>query len=125
MRLIAPPGEDSYAVPVRQYRVTFWQQQWPEPGFPLAAEERAWSAYHFDFAEVEDVHEVIEWAEDHFEEHTRAESPRGYVLAAWMPEGLLDEPMLIQIAGWDPTRAPSPPGLPENNLHRRHPLPSL
>jgi hypothetical protein len=81
----------------------------------------AWAAQHFDFADVEDVHEVIEWAEDHFDEQTRAESSRGYVLAAWTPEELLDEPVLIQIAGWNPTIPPDHGA--KYNLHRRQPLP--
>jgi hypothetical protein len=85
VRLIAPPSEVSYAAPIRQYRVTFWQQQLPESGTAHTAEKMSWSAQHFDFADVEDVHEVIEWAEDHFDEQTRAESSRGYVLAAWTP----------------------------------------
>jgi hypothetical protein len=120
MRLIPPPSEASYAVPIRRYRVTFWQQQLPEPGPATTAKEMGWAAHHFDFADVEDVHEVIEWAEDHFDEQTRAESSRGYVPAAWMPDGLLDKSMLIQIAGWDPTISPDNGG--ESNLHRRHPL---
>ena len=120
MRLIPPPSEASYAVPIRRYRVTFWQQQLPEPGSANTADEMGWAAHHFDFADVDDVHEVIAWAEDHFDEHTRAESSRGYVLAAWTPEGLLDESLLIQIAGWDPTIAPADGG--EYNLRRRHPL---
>ena len=121
VRLITPPSESSYAVPVRQYRVTFWQQQLPESGSGQTADEMGWAALHVDFADVEDVHEVIEWAEDHFDEHTRAESSRGYVLAVWTPEGLLDEPVLIQIAGWNPTIPPDHGA--EYNLHRRHPLP--
>jgi hypothetical protein len=120
MRLIPPPSSASYAVPIRRYRVTFWQQQLPEPGFANTAEEMGWAAHHLDFDDVEDVHEVIEWAEDHFDEQTRAESSRGYVLAAWMPEGLIDESLLIQIAGWDPTISPDDGG--DYNLHRRHPL---
>jgi hypothetical protein len=117
VRLIAPPSESGYAIPIRRYRVTFWQQQVPEPGSAYTAEEMGWSADHFDFADVDDVHEVIEWAEVHFDEYTRADSARGYVLAAWTPDGLLDEPLPIQIAGWDPTVEGA-----QYNLHRPHPL---
>jgi hypothetical protein len=105
MRLIEPPSDDSYASPARTYRVTYWQKQLPPPGSSIAAEQMAWSAVHFDFAEAEDVHEVIEWADAHFDENTSSESERGYQIGIWTPDGLLNRPTLIFIAGFDPSRA--------------------
>lgn len=94
----------------------FWQQQLPDRDVPQ--EDMGWSAFIFDFDGAEDVHEVIEWAERHFDEHTNpAASPeRGYVLYAHVP----DEKWMLQIAGVDPTIPPDTP--PYANLSRAHPL---
>jgi hypothetical protein len=114
MKLIDEPSHSGYAIPARTYRVTYWQKQLPPPGSPYAAEEMGWSALHFDFAEAQDVHEVVDWAETHFEEHTRTDSERGYVIGLWTPDGLLSEPTLIQLVGHDPTVVDS-----TYNLRRR------
>lgn len=114
MKLIDEPGNASYAVPATTYRVTYWQRQLPPDGSSIPLDEMAWSALHFDFAEVEDVHEVIEWAEAHFDENTSSESERGYVIGLWTPKGLLGEPTLIFIAGRDPSSVD-----PASTLRRR------
>jgi hypothetical protein len=105
MKLIEEPSRESYAIPARTYRVTYWQKQVPPPESAYTAEQMGWSALHFDFADAEDVHEVIEWAEVHFDENTSSESDCCYVIGVWTPEGLLSHPTLIQIAGFDPTVA--------------------
>jgi hypothetical protein len=110
MELVAPPSEEPGAIATRAYRVVFWQHQHPKAD--------SWSAYIFDFDGAEDVHEVIEWAESHFDEHTNpAASPRrGYVLYAHVP----DETWMLQLAGVDPTVPPEAPD-PNANLSRLHP----
>jgi hypothetical protein len=102
MELIDPPSHESYDVPARSYRVTFWQKQVPPPDVAYDPEHMGWSAVHYDFGDAEDVHEVIEWAEAHFDANTSPESERGYVVGLWTPDGLLAHPALIQLAGHDP-----------------------
>ena len=90
-------------VPVREYRVTFWQHQLPPEGSDVKPEDMGWRAHHFDFGDVENVHEIVEWAEAHFLENTHDRSARGYVVGIWTPGDLLDEPTLLKVAGYDPT----------------------
>jgi flavin reductase (DIM6/NTAB) family NADH-FMN oxidoreductase RutF len=120
-----PPPYPDYrqqkAVPTRDYRVVFWQHQLPPEGSNIRPDEMGWSELTIDLVGVEDVHEAIAWAECHIDDELDKDDPgphgeRSYVLYVKVP----DEDWFVQIAGWDPTRAPDAAGV--DNLSRRHPL---
>ena len=100
----------------------FWQHQLPPEGSGIAPEEMGWAELTIDLADVQDVHQAIEWAEKNIdvELDKGGSGPHGervYVLYAKAPQPYFGTDWWVQIAGWDPTRA-------GDNLDRRHPLPS-
>ncbi len=99
----------AWEMDVHDYRVVFWRQQDPEPGY--AKEEMGWAAVIHDIS-AEDVHEVIEWAE------RQAAPDEIYTLYVAYVDPTRQQKGLLQIAGADPTRNPEDPG----RFRRRHPL---
>ncbi len=94
------------------YRVGFWRQQTPPPDSDIPPEEAAWGVELWDLS-AEDVHEVIEWAND------KAGVDRIYTLYIRLENGHgPSKDLLVQIAGADPTR--NPPFADE--FFRQHPL---
>lgn len=94
------------------YRVCFWRQQTSPPESAVPPEDAAWSAEIWDLS-AEDVHEVIEWANE------KAEADQIYTLYTMLEDGRQpEEPLLVQIAGADPTRNPRF----SDDFHRQHPL---
>lgn len=115
-----PEYREQRVVPTREYRVVFWQHQLPPECSNVSSEVMGWSELTVDLADVEDVHEAIEWAEGHIDPYLDedGDGPHGdrvYVLYAKVP----NEDWYVHIAGWDPVISPA---VPERNLRRRHPL---
>jgi hypothetical protein len=116
MREVPPPYPDyreHWTAATREYRVVIWEQPVMEGVDP---ERIGWGEMTIDLADVEDVHEAIEWAERRLAKNdgpcSRGGDPvrdREYVLYARVP----DEDRFVQIAGWDPTRV-----LESDNLRR-------
>src|SRR5436190_10412317 len=98
------PNHRGQETPTNDYRVIVWEQPYVE-GEP----EIGWGERTFDLTGVEDVHEVIEWAERQLTLDEGPYSARGdqirdreYVLYAKVP----GEDRFLQIAGWDPSLNP-------------------
>jgi hypothetical protein len=116
MREVPPPYPDyreHWTAATREYRVVIWEQPVMEGVDP---ERIGWGEMTIDLADVEDVHEAIEWAERRLAKNdgpcSRGGDPvrdREYVLYARVP----DEDRFLQIAGWDPTHV-----LESDNLRR-------
>ena len=110
---ISPTGcpgcTGDHSVPTTAYRVVLWEQ----PDLDGVSPDRiGWAEAAFDLTDVADVHEVIRWAEDQLASgagtHTRAGQAvrdREYVVYAKVQ--LAAEDILVQIAGWDPSRNPA------------------
>jgi hypothetical protein len=121
---VKPPPYPEYreetTIPTRDYRVVFWEQQLPPKGLKIRRREMGWAELTIDLADVQDVHEAIEWAENNIDveldkDGSRPHGDRVYVLYAKVPQLYGGRYWWVQIAGWDPTRA-------GDNLDRRHPL---
>ena len=109
---------DSVVVPVA-FRVVLWEQPEVEGVHP---ESIGWGEVAFDLTGVDDVREVVRWAEDElassagcYSKAGRAVRDREYVVYATVEAQ--GERTLVQVAGRDPTRAH---GEPTQVLLKRH-----
>jgi hypothetical protein len=112
IRFLPPPEARPNETWTHVYRVCFWRQQSPPPESAVPPGDAAWSAEIWDLS-AEDVHEVIQWADE------KAEPEQIYTLYIKLEDGHQPgEPLLIQIAGADPTR--NPPFA--DDFRRKHPV---
>jgi hypothetical protein len=112
IKFVPPPEPWPVETWTHLFRVRFWRQQTPPPGSAVPPEDAACSAEIWDLS-AEDVHEVIQWAD------RKAEPEQTYTLYVMLEDGHQPgEPLLVQIAGGDPTRN-SPFA---DDFRRQHPL---
>jgi hypothetical protein len=106
------PGctRDAVVVPA-SYRVVLWEQPDVEG---VHSESIGWGEAAFDLSGVDDVREVVRWAEDQLASGAGAYSGAGravrdrvYVIYASVE--VLREKTLVQVAGIDPTRGRAAP----------------
>ena len=114
-----PGCTGDHALPTTDYRVVLWEQ----PDFDgVPSDVIGWGEAAFDLTDVTDVHEVIRWAENQLASgagcHSRAGQTvrdREYVVYARVQ--VPGENILVQIAGWDPSRSPKGANLARLKRH--------
>jgi hypothetical protein len=98
--------------PIHDYCVVFWRQPLVRDSDRAAGatqDQIMWAASEHCVSEAEDVHEVIEWADQQARSRSAMYTLYG-VTSVGVEEGL------VWFAGVDPTRGPRGP-----NSERRHP----
>lgn len=102
-----PREETRWGVLTHDYRVVFWKRQRAPAGIPQ--EQMGWAADENEVVDAQDLHEVLEWAD----EEARS-SRRIYTLYAYVD--YVDEHGWVWLAGFDPTSAED-----AENFERQHP----